>query len=66
MKKNKKICIGKRIYDDYLGYGEIVGIIDKYFCMVLFDVTPPFRYNLAENPTLIISDSLKFLRVIKK
>ncbi len=54
--------IGDKVIDDYLGDGEIVNdlthIIKGAF-MVKFDKTPPIRYNMGQNPTMVFNNSLK-------
>ena len=62
MAKFKK---GDRVIDDHLGPGCIEceirssldsGLVIAY--MVLFDKTPDFRYNMAENPTMVFASAL--------
>ena len=53
-----KINVGDRVKDDFLGEGEVVKIIkndygDDGAYMILFDKTPPVRYNMGENPALM-------------
>ena len=52
--------------DDYLGAGTVEKAIKSSFqkgfvvaCIVLFDKTPDVRYNMAQNPTMVFSSSLK-------
>ena len=53
-----KYKIKDRIIDDFLGEGTIIDIYSNLF-FILFDVNPPFRYNLNENPTIRCSKTFK-------
>ena len=63
----RKIKVGDRVTDAtaekkaFLGEGEVVQVVEGIFCMVLFDVTPPIRYNLGGNPAFMIQENLTIL-----
>ena len=48
----KRLKIGERVSDEYLGSGTIVKQLPGDFYSVLWDVRPAWRYNLGENPCL--------------
>ena len=69
MKEFKK---GQQVVHDYLGKGEIVKLIKSSLdskltvaYMVRFDKTPPMRYNMRENPTMVFPESLKPINKLK-
>ena len=53
--------VGDKVIDEYLGDGEIVRDLDSSIrgaFLVKFDETPPFRYNMSQNPTLAFGSNL--------
>jgi hypothetical protein len=54
--------IGDRIIDEYLGRGEIVKIFGNSYSrlyLVMFDETPPYKYNMGDNPTIVFEKTFK-------
>ena len=49
----------------FLGEGTIVAMVTKTACLVLFDKTPHFRYNMGENPTLMFLNDLRHVKGAK-
>jgi hypothetical protein len=63
----KKIEVGQRVEDDYLGSGVVTEVVyghikDVFAYMIKFDTTPPLDYNRGSNPCLRFAGSLEVIK----
>ena len=50
-----------RVQHDYLGAGTFIKYVEGYvfLSLIKWDKTPPFRYNMGENPAAAMTSKLR-------
>lgn len=52
---------GQRVHHNFLGKGDVVQVLDRAagLIYVLWDETPPEKYNLGANPSVVLTEDLE-------